>query len=77
MTGKNKHKLIVFDLDGVLLSSKDLHYEALNTALKEVDDLYVITKQDHLQKFDGLKTSEKLEILTKERGLLSNLHNQI
>jgi len=77
MTGKNKHKLIVFDLDGVLLSSKDLHYEALNTALKEVDDLYVISKQDHLQKFDGLKTSEKLEILTKERGLLSNLHKQI
>ena len=74
MTGK---KLIVFDLDGVLISSKDLHYEALNIALKEVDDLYVISKQDHLQKFDGLKTSEKLEILTKERGLLSNLHNQI
>jgi len=74
MTGK---KLIIFDLDGVLISSKDLHYEALNIALKEVDDLYIISKQDHLQKFDGLKTSEKLEILTKERGLLSNLHNQI
>ena len=26
-------KLIIFDLDGVLVDAKDLHYEALNRAL--------------------------------------------
>jgi beta-phosphoglucomutase-like phosphatase (HAD superfamily) len=52
MTGK---KLIIFDLDGVLVSTKDLHYEALNSALEEVDSKYVISRQDHLKTFDGLK----------------------
>ena len=74
MTGK---KLIIFDLDGVLVSTKDLHYEALNTALKEVDSKYVISRQDHLKTFDGLKSSEKLDMLTKDRDLPQELHSQI
>jgi beta-phosphoglucomutase-like phosphatase (HAD superfamily) len=28
-------KLVIFDLDGVLIDSKDYHYEALNQALGE------------------------------------------
>ena len=74
MTGK---KLIIFDLDGVLVSTKDLHYEALNSALEEVDSKYVISRQDHLKTFDGLKSSEKLDMLTKDRGLPQELHSQI
>jgi HAD superfamily hydrolase (TIGR01509 family) len=74
MTGK---KLIIFDLDGVLVSTKDLHYEALNSALNEVDSKYVISRQDHLKTFDGLKSSEKLDMLTKDRGLPQELHSQI
>jgi HAD superfamily hydrolase (TIGR01509 family) len=74
LTGK---KLIIFDLDGVLVSTKDLHYEALNSALNEVDSKYVISRQDHLKTFDGLKSSEKLDMLTKDRGLPQELHSQI
>ena len=74
MTGK---KLIIFDLDGVLVSTKDLHYEALNSALEEVDSKYVISRQDHLKTFDDLKSSEKLDMLTKDRGLPQELHSQI
>jgi HAD superfamily hydrolase (TIGR01509 family) len=70
-------KLIIFDLDGVLVSTKDLHYEALNSALEEVDSKYVISRQDHLKTFDGLKSSEKLDMLTKDRGLPQELHSQI
>jgi HAD superfamily hydrolase (TIGR01509 family) len=70
-------KLIIFDLDGVLVSTKDLHYEALNSALNEVDSKYVISRQDHLKTFDGLKSSEKLDMLTKDRGLPQELHSQI
>jgi HAD superfamily hydrolase (TIGR01509 family) len=73
----NIKKLIIFDLDGVLVSTKDLHYEALNSALNEVDSKYVISRQDHLKTFDGLKSSEKLDMLTKDRGLPQELHSQI
>jgi len=73
----NMKKLIIFDLDGVLVSTKDLHYEALNSALNEVDSKYVISRQDHLKTFDGLKSSEKLDMLTKDRGLPQELHSQI
>jgi HAD superfamily hydrolase (TIGR01509 family) len=73
----NIKKLIIFDLDGVLVSTKDLHYEALNSALEEVDSKYVISRQDHLKTFDGLKSSEKLDMLTKDRGLPQELHSQI
>lgn len=34
-------KLIVFDLDGVLVSTKKLHYDAFNKALAEIDPKYV------------------------------------
>ena len=35
-------KLIVFDLDGVLVDARELHYEALNRALLTIDEKYVI-----------------------------------
>lgn len=70
-------KLIVFDLDGVIADTKEMHYEALNLALKEIDDKYVISFEEHLKKFDGLKTSKKLSILTSERGLPKELYKKI
>ena len=62
-------KLIVFDLDGVLVDSKNIHFNAVNMALSEFDPKYVISMEEHLYKYDGLKTTAKLEILTKDRGL--------
>jgi beta-phosphoglucomutase-like phosphatase (HAD superfamily) len=47
-------KLIIFDLDGVLVSTKDLHYEALNSALEAVGSKYVLVDNDHLKHYDGL-----------------------
>ena len=32
-----ENKLIIFDLDGVLLDSRDIHYYALNSALEKID----------------------------------------
>lgn len=55
-------KLICFDLDGVLVSTKELHFEALNEALVE-SGFQPISKEDHLNKFDGLSTLEKLKLL--------------
>ena len=62
-------KLIVFDLDGVLVETKKLHYEAFNKALRDVDVKYEITLEEHLSKYDGLSTRKKLDLLGREKGL--------
>ena len=59
-------KLIIFDLDGVLVEAKNIHFESLNEAL---GNRYSIEWNEHLSKYDGLKTNQKLEMLTKEKGL--------
>lgn len=67
-------KLIIFDLDGVLVSTKDMHYESLNEALSEG---YKISLPDHLDRYDGLPTLRKLQMLTEEKGLPELLHQSI
>ena len=69
-------KLIVFDLDGVLVEAKDFHYEAFNRALSLAGE-DVITKEEHSSKFDGLNTRKKLIRLTKEKGLSENKYDEI
>jgi len=58
-------KLVIFDLDGVLIDSRDVHYESLNKALAKHGEQYIISRDEHLSKFDGLGTSKKLEMLSE------------
>jgi HAD superfamily hydrolase (TIGR01509 family) len=67
-------KFVIFDLDGVLVEAKEIHYEALNEALGEK---YMITWDEHLSRYDGLKTSQKLEMLTKDKGLPVELYDDV
>lgn len=61
-------KAIIFDLDGVLVDTKDLHYTALNIAINKVCNIKeAISYKNHLNKFDGLPTREKLKILFDKR----------
>jgi HAD superfamily hydrolase (TIGR01509 family) len=63
-------KLIIFDLDGVLVEAKEIHFETLNTAIEEVaGPEYIISLNEHYSTYDGLKTNQKLELLTKNKGL--------
>ena len=39
----NLIKHIIFDLDGVLVDIKDIHYKALNEALSLIDPKYIIS----------------------------------
>jgi HAD superfamily hydrolase (TIGR01509 family) len=55
-------KLIIFDLDGILVDTKDIHFEALNRALEDLKES-PIGYSDHINKFDGKPTYEKLNIL--------------
>ncbi len=68
-------KAIIFDMDGVLIEAKDWHYDALNRALNIFG--YHINRHDHLTKFDGLPTKDKLDILSAEYSLPVELHSFI
>ena len=67
-------KFIIFDLDGVLVEAKNIHFEALNKAL---GPQYEITWNEHLSKYDGLKTNQKLEMLNQDKGLPTKLYKQV
>ena len=66
-------KLIIFDLDGVLVEAKNIHFDALNEALGE----YAISWDEHLSRYDGLKTIQKLEMLSTNKGLPKELYSSI
>ena len=69
----DKIKLIIFDLDGVLVEAKNIHFDALNEALEE----YAISWNEHLSIYDGLKTTQKLDMLTERKGLPKEQHQSI
>ena len=37
---------IIFDLDGVLINSKNIHFESLNQSIKEANLTYQISYED-------------------------------
>lgn len=70
----NKLKAIFFDLDGVLVDAKGIHYDALNLSLPKT---YQINWKEHLSIYDGLKTNQKLEMLHEKKGLPRNQFDEI
>lgn len=54
-------------MDGVLIDAREWHYEALNEALEIFG--FRISEDDHKNRFDGLSTKKKLDILSFERNL--------
>jgi len=53
---------VLFDLDNVLVDMSDVHYECLNYALSD-NNYRIISRDDHLNKFNGLPTKTKLKML--------------
>lgn len=68
-------KAILFDMDGVLIDAKEWHYEALNKALEPFG--VAISRSEHISTYDGLPTSQKLLMLSDEKGLPREMHAQI
>ena len=66
-------KLIIFDLDGVLIETKHLHFKALNQALGE----YAFDWSEHLAVYDGLTTRQKLSLLSEKKGLPIKDHSKL
>jgi beta-phosphoglucomutase len=63
---------IIWDLDGVLVDSKEWHFEALNQALQIFG--YSIPRLEHSISYDGLPTRIKLKLLTTKQGLPTTLY---
>jgi HAD superfamily hydrolase (TIGR01509 family) len=70
-------KLIIFDLDGVLIESRELHYQSLNDALHSIDPKFVISRDEHLSVYDGLNTTKKLKMLSESKGLPLDYHDVV
>jgi len=70
-------KLVVFDLDGVLIDAREMHYQALNLALAEIDEAYIVQRDEHLSKYDGLPTTKKLKMLSVDKGLPKEAYEKI
>jgi beta-phosphoglucomutase-like phosphatase (HAD superfamily) len=68
---------LLFDLDGVLVDSKDLHYKALNMALADVNASYMISEQEQALTYEGLTTKAKLNILNVTKGLPKSKFAQV
>ena len=60
-------KGLIFDLDGVLVNTKEIHFIALNQALEKYNSKEIISYDDHVNIYDGLPTDEKLQILNKKK----------
>lgn len=71
----NKIKIVLFDLDGVLVDATEWHYAALNRALALFG--FNISRYEHLSAYNGLPTRKKLEMLSVEKGLPASLHGLI
>ena len=72
------NKLVIFDLDGVLLDSRLIHWGALNAGLRNVaGEQYVISMDEHTSLYDGLPTTKKLKMLTEKKGLPVHLYDDV
>lgn len=71
------NKLVVFDLDGVLIETREFHFQSLNQAISQIDSKFVITREEHDTVYNGISTVKKLEMLTKHKNLPVEYHNII
>jgi HAD superfamily hydrolase (TIGR01509 family) len=63
-------KAVVFDLDGVLVNSRMLHFETFRDALHSVKPDIFMTWAEHEKDFDGLSTKLKIKKAI-EKGILT------
>ena len=59
---------VIFDLDGVLVDTKIIHFRALNKSLKKIEN-YQISFDDHSNVYDGLPTNKKLNLLVEKKKI--------
>jgi HAD superfamily hydrolase (TIGR01509 family) len=74
----NDIKLVVFDLDGVLLDFCDIHRDSLNDAISKIaGPEFCISNEEHNSNYNGRNTRVKLEMLHTKLGLSRDLFDPI
>jgi HAD superfamily hydrolase (TIGR01509 family) len=68
-------KLIIFDLDGTLIETRDMHFNVLNDSLR-FHGLEEISYKDHLNKYNGLSTATKLKMLEIDDYLAKSINSK-
>lgn len=75
-------KLLIFDLDGVLIDSRNIHKQAFDNALYDTSG-FKLTENEHYSRFAEITTSQKINILLEENriqhkdvGRITNLKKQ-
>lgn len=68
-------KSILFDLDGVLVNTRLLHYETFRDAVCSVIPSFTLSWSEHESKFDGLSTKRKLQKL-QEEGVITEVQSE-
>jgi beta-phosphoglucomutase-like phosphatase (HAD superfamily) len=69
-------KSILFDLDGVLVNSRVLHYETFRDALKVILPSKDLSWAEHETEFDGLSTKLKVKRCV-EKGWISDVQGDL
>lgn len=69
------YKAVIFDMDGTLIDAQDWHFLALNEALEIFG--VSISSEEHKQRFDGLPTKVKLQMLNEEGRLPKHVHSLV
>lgn len=69
-------KLIIFDLDGVLVDTVGLHLKALNLSLKH-HGYDIISEEENKCKFNCITTRMKLKILCEENKISSSSYEDV
>ena len=54
-------KAIIFDLDGVLVDARTLHFEAFRQAFESLCPPHTLSWKEHEELYDGLSTRQKLQ----------------
>ena len=69
---------IVFDLDGVMVDSCDIHYVVLNQAIAELaGPEFCITDYEHENVYNGRSTISKLHLMVELKGMDAALVDRI
>lgn len=70
-------KAIIFDLDGVLVNTRTIHYETFRTAYEMNCPGHALTWKEHLEKYDGLSTVQKLARMVQEQRISQEISQKI
>ena len=73
----NDIKAIIFDLDGVLVDARTLHFEAFRQAFESICPPHTLSWKEHEELYDGLSTRQKLQKMIESNIMSSETATRV